>query len=454
MIRCFSIPLKAEFQKQKLDSLLANYKDSHIHVQIIHHPTQVCVVHDLCKRDVYSAWEQVQQCFVHVTPVYYKEKNEEQSQDMLDDDFIEENVCPWRWGNWVGEPKKFSRNRTPSRKKSTTATCLAKEYSFKDCASTTDFKPLDPNVSDYGQENVKSPVAFIARNTCIKERIEFKDESVGCLMFNSAIHLQKQRAAAVSKGAKLSVLNESPCYGFLVEGTPKEVPSRKKSTTPTHLAKEYSFKDCTSITDFKPLDPNVSGYGQENVESPVAFIARNTCIKERIEFKDESVGCLMINSAIHLQKQRAAAVCKGAKLSVLNESPCYGFLVEGTPKEVKEVIQSISQYYESLMKNGEEVNFRQIILKSFYSPVCSAEKIAECKENLMNKFYVSSSFSLVSDEWLDDVTIRQAFLSLTTNHVVNVKIVVGKLGMQKTDAIVIPTDRVMEEEGVYPVQLP
>ena len=89
----------------------------------------------------------------------------------------------------------------------------------------------------------------------------------------------------------------------------------------------------------------------------------------------------MVNSAIHLQKQRAAAVCKGAKLSVLNESPCYGFLVEGTPKEVKEVIQSISQYYERLMKNGEEVNFRQIILKSFYNPVCSAEKIAECKEN-------------------------------------------------------------------------
>ena len=183
------------------------------------------------------------------------------------------------------------------------------------------------------------------------------------------------------------------------------------------------------------------------MESPV------TCIKERIEFKDESVGCLMVNSAIHVQKQRAAAVCKGAKLSVLNESPCYGFLVEGTPKEVKEVIQSISQYYESLMKNGEEVNFRQIILRSFYSPVCSAEKIAECKENLMNKFYVSSSFSLISDEWLDDVTIRQAFLSLTPNHVVNIKIVVGKLGKQKTDAIVIPTDRVMERSA-YPVQLP
>ena len=79
------------------------------------------------------------------------------------------------------------------------------------------------------------------------------------------------------------------------------------------------------------------------MESPVAFIAKNTRIKERIEFKDESVGCLMVNSAIHLQKQRAAAVCKGAKLSVLNESPCYGFLVEGTLKEVKEVIQSISQ---------------------------------------------------------------------------------------------------------------
>ena len=116
------------------------------------------------------------------------------------------------------------------------------------------------------------------------------------------------------------------------------------------------------------------------MESPVTFIARNTCIKERIEFKDESVGCLMVNSAIHLQKQRAAAVCKGAKLSVLNESPCYGFLVKGTLKEVKEVIQSISQYYESLMKNREEVNFQQIILKSFYSPVCSAEKIAECRE--------------------------------------------------------------------------
>ena len=277
----------------------------------------------LSKRDVYSAWHKVQQCFVHVTPVHYKEKNEEYTKVMLDDDFIEENVCSWRRGNWVAEPKKFSRNRTPSQKK-----------------------------------------------------------------------------------------------------------------------------------DFKPLDPNISGYGQENVESPVAFIARNTCIKERIEFKDESVGCLMVNSAIHLQKQRAAAVCKGAKLSVLNESRCYGFHVEETPKEVKVVIQSISQYYERLMKNGEEVNFRQIILKSFYSPVCSAEKIAECKENLMNKFYVSSSFSLVSDEWLDDVTIRQAFLSLTPNHAVNVKIIVGKLGTEKTDAIVIPTDRVMEEEGVYPVQLP
>ena len=71
----------------------------------------------------------------------------------------------------------------------------------------------------------------------------------------------------------------------------------------------------------------------------------------------------------------------------------------------------------------------------------------------MNKFYVSSNFSLVSDEWLDDVTIRQTFLSLTPNHVVNVKIVVGKLGTQKTDAIVIPTDRVVEESA-YPVQLP
>ena len=83
------------------------------------------------------------------------------------------------------------------------------------------------------------------------------------------------------------------------------------------------------------------------MESPVALIARNTRIKERIEFKDESVGCLMVNSAIHLQNQRAAAVCKGAKLRGLNESPCYGFLVVGTPKEVKEVIQSLSQYYES-----------------------------------------------------------------------------------------------------------
>ena len=69
---------------------------------------------------------------------------------------------------------------------------------------------------------------------------------------------------------------------------------------------------------------------------------------------------------------------------------------------IKEVIQSISQYYERLMKNREEVNFQQIIPKSFYSPVCSAEKIVECKENLMNRFYVSSSFSLVSHEWLDD----------------------------------------------------
>ena len=107
----------------------------------------------LSKREVYSAWELVQQCFVHITPIHYKEKNEEPSQVMLEDSFIEV----------VAEPKKFSRNRRRSRKKSTTATRLVielygrrdMEYFFKDCAPIADFKPLDSNIFGYGQGNVE-----------------------------------------------------------------------------------------------------------------------------------------------------------------------------------------------------------------------------------------------------------------------------------------------------------
>ena len=223
----------------------------------------------------------------------------------------------------------------------------------------------------------------------------------------------------------------------------------------TKEAKNYScyINNCTN--DYKLLYPNdyvpitVSGYHHGNVKSMIAFIERRTNIRGWIEFKDESVGFLMVKP-VHFQKQKTL---HGPTLTVLTNNRYSGYYVEGRPKAVKEIVQSISQYYKFLMENEKEVKYSQIILESIYNPVCSVEKIAELKENLINKGMVSSSFSLVSIKQPDDTTISQAFLRVSQDHVVTVKIVVGSLSAQKTDAIVIPTGTIVAE-NIYPIEFP
>ena len=172
-------------------------------------------------------------------------------------------------------------------------------------------------------------------------------------------------------------------------------------------------------------------------------------IKQRINFKDESVGCLMVKTA-HLQKQKSIA---GIKLTVEKNGQYKGYCVEGRPQAVKEMVENVSQYFKCLMENEKEIAYSQVVFSSSYNPVCSAKKIAEWKKNLIHRFMVSSSFSLVSDEQPDDTTISQAFLRVSQDHVVTVKIVVGSLNAQKTDAIVIPTGATMAE-NIYPIEFP
>ena len=183
------------------------------------------------------------------------------------------------------------------------------------------------------------------------------------------------------------------------------------------------------------------------VEKPIPCM--NTKVTETIKFKDESVGYLMVKPA-HFQKQKSLT---GIKLTMQKSYLGNGYCIEGRPQAVKEMLENVSQYYKCLMENEKVVNYSQTLFSSVYSPVCSVEKIAELKENLIKMYMISSSFSLVSSKQPDDTTISQAFLRVSQDHVVTVKIVVGSLSAQKTDAIVIPTGTTVTK-NTYPIEFP
>ena len=207
------------------------------------------------------------------------------------------------------------------------------------------------------------------------------------------------------------------------------------------------FSPSAEQVDAKCVTPKAILDKSKLVVKPIPCLITN--VKEIIKFNDESVGCLMVKPA-HFLKQRNLT---GIKLTVQKNLFCNGYCMEGRPHAVKKVLESVSQYYKCLMENEKEVKYSQILFSSFHSPVCSIEKIAELKENLIKMYMVSSSFSLVSSKQPDNTTISQAFLRVSQNHVVTVKIVVGSLSAQKTDAIVIPTGTTVAE-NIYPIELP
>lgn len=95
------------------------------------------------------------------------------------------------------------------------------------------------------------------------------------------------------------------------------------------------------------------------------------------------------------------------------------------------------------------LGYNQIVLGSFYEPICSLPEIVECKRTLLDRFKAVAECSCESSSGA--LVVSQAFLRIKQSHVVTIKIVVGNQITEKTDAVVIPTERVPASSGSYPI---
>ena len=190
----------------------------------------------------------------------------------------------------------------------------------------------------------------------------------------------------------------------------------------------------------------VRGYSKKEVKEAVAYILSKCTLKERIVFKDIFAGHVITST--QLGKWSSYARNKNIHLTILKTS-C-GFLVEGNPKPVKEAIQSLLQNYHGVLECPNYISYGQVVLKSFYKPVCTTEKISEWKRQVKSTYMADVMFSLLSGDQPKDV--REELLRVSKDHVVTIKIVIGRFSKEDTDAIVIPTDRVQKDK-IYPIQL-
>ena len=94
--------------------------------------------------------------------------------------------------------------------------------------------------------------------------------------------------------------------------------------------------------------------------------------------------------------------------------------------------------------------YDQIILGSFYEPICTSSEIVSCKQSLLDHFKAMAVCSCDSSPGTS--VVSQACLQVSQSRVVTIKIVVGSLITEKGDAVVIPTDRAVSASS-YPIAM-
>ena len=101
-------------------------------------------------------------------------------------------------------------------------------------------------------------------------------------------------------------------------------------------------------------------------------------------------------------------------------------------------------------KGDTVMGYAQIVLGSFYEPICTSSEISDCKKSLLDR---CGTTAVCSCETISRTSVvSQVSLRTSKDHVVTIRIVVGSLITERADAVVIPTERAAANaQYTYPI---
>jgi len=193
----------------------------------------------------------------------------------------------------------------------------------------------------------------------------------------------------------------------------------------------------------------IKGFTRKNVKELVDFVQSKCMVQEEVIFKDFCAGSIMCKNQYSQWKKYG----QSKRVTVSQTKEGLGFLVKGNPKEVDDVILTMLEKYDCILDGDKHISYGQVELKSLYQQVCTSKRLSNWKKQAACKFMGECTFHFTSPDQVKDDCIGRAFLRVGKDHVVAVNVVNKNLNVEKTDAIVVPTDRCHEEYS-YPIQLP
>ena len=234
-----------------------------------------------------------------------------------------------------------------------------------------------------------------------------------------------------------------PNYSTYLKSSERKKPRMEDSVS---VKPELTCEESTNLSSYSfMLDSDEDDLQVTAVYTPPP----QGVVEIREAFNDEAIGCLMTKSPLYFKKISMIAQAKNV---TLKEANCSEIVAEGLYSAVNEVMCEIRQCYLRLKTESNEITHTQMILPSFYGPVCSEKRTSEWKEQLMETYTTWSEISLVC---CDKNSSSSVLLKVGKDHAVQINVGQGKLHEEKTDAIVLPTGRSSSDDiRHYPIQLP
>ena len=177
-------------------------------------------------------------------------------------------------------------------------------------------------------------------------------------------------------------------------------------------------------------------------EKPVPEISnkKNDTI---VEFKDEVIGLLMMEGDSQSLKEVAGR--QKVELCPLR-APRVGFQIKGESKGLKVVIDYCDRL--RIAKERNSIGYEQIILNASCQPVYDSDQVEQCRKSMKGDLKVVTACTF------QGCVFYQVGVRVAQNHVIFVRIIVGDLSNEQSDAIVIPTGRAVHTRHSYPIELP